>query len=70
MRTSLLNFPHILKIEHVHHDVINSSTILEPTNFNVNSSFDDHAYLPFDSNVEDVEKIDQLSCSCDEHIIV
>lgn len=60
MRTSLLNFPHIPKIEHVHHDVINSSTILEPTNFNVNSSFDDHAYLPRDNNVNDADKLINL----------
>ena len=65
----IVESPHIPKIEHAHHDVISSTTTLEPTNCTIDSSCDDHAYLPINSNVEDAEKIDQLSCSCDEHII-
>ena len=65
----IVESPHIPTIEHAHHDVISSTTTLEPTNCTVDSSCDDHVYLPIDSNVEDAEKIGQLSCSCDEHII-
>ena len=65
----IVESPHIPKIEHAHHDAISSTTTLEPTNCTIDSSCDDHAYLLIDSNVEDAETIDQLSCSCDEHII-